>query len=364
MGLRCLYLELRPHREGREYPIVTTVGAALAAAAFGARMRITDPEGEALAMEGLALGLFQRVERAREDGAEGTEERLAVVPLPPSVYRARYADRRGPRGGKSDAERKREERIRRAGKSAPPSEETDDAGEGASVKRIARAIDTHAAAPATADSNRDASRPEAAPVTALVRDGSQEKPVTAPLGGVSLSPPPGDPFRGVPGEGRGDTPNRPTVEERRSWEETGRWALVKLGEGTGKALDASAVGVQWRHLGRVVIDRKIGAEELELVAAWLREVPDAWRKVLPKHRSLLLSVEVILGEKLGNVHTGSGLAALLVAAREWDRRRVRPGPVTATAEASRVGLRATGTDGRSCPDCAREPSGRCGLHGA
>jgi len=364
VGLRCLYLELRPHREGREYPIVTTAGAALAAAAFGARMRITDPEGEALAAEGLALGLFQRVERTREDGAEGTEERLAVVPLPPSVYRARYADRRGPRGGKSDAERKRDERQRRAGKSAPPSEESDDAGEGASVKRIARAIDTHAAAPATADSNRDTSRPEAVPVTAPVRDGSQEKAVTAPPGGVSLSPPPGDPPKGVPGEGRGDTPSRPTVEERRSWEETGRWALAELGEGTGKALDPSAISAQRKHLGRVLIDRKIGGEELDLVAAWLREAPDAWRKVLPKHRALLLTVDALLGDKLDNAHTGSGLAALLTAAREWDRRRVRPGPVTATGEASRVGLRATGTDGRSCPDCAREPSGRCGLHGA
>lgn len=110
MGLRCLYLELRPHRDGREYPLVTTAGAALAAAAFGARMRITDEEGAALAAEGLALGLFELVERAREDGAAGTEERLAVVPLPPSVYRARYTERRGPRGGKGDAERKREER--------------------------------------------------------------------------------------------------------------------------------------------------------------------------------------------------------------------------------------------------------------
>lgn len=363
VALRCLYLELRPHREGREWAIITTVGAALSAAAFGVRMRITEAEAEALAEEGLALGLFGRVTRPCEDG-EGVEERLEVVPLPRSVYRARYADRRGPRGGRSDAERKRDERMRRAGKSAPSPAERDDAGEGASVKRIADVIDHETAAPPAAVSNRDASRTETAPVTGASRDGSQQKPVTAPEGGVSLSPPPGDPPKGVPGEGRGDTPERPTSTMRRSWEETGRWALGKLGERTGRALDATAIKEQWRHLGRVVMDREMGADELELTAAWLREAPEAWRKVLPRHRGLLLTVEALLGDKLDNRHTGSGLAACLVAAREWERRRAGPGPVTVTGDASRGKLRATGTDGRSCLDCAREPSGRCGLHGA
>lgn len=322
VALRILYLELRPHRDAREWAVLTTAGATLAAAAFGVRVQLSAHEADALVAEGLALGLFELRERV-EAGA--VESLLAVAPLPPSVWRARYADRRGPRGGKSDAERQRERRERR--RESSPSAPDSSLPSGDARELGART----ASLPGEAVAGRDLSRPESPVVTASERDRSVIRPVTETGGGVSLSPLPGDPFRGVSGEGGGDTPKiEPQKPQRSTWADEGRRALELLSEGTAKALDASAVAVQWRHLGRALIERKIGPAELELTAAWLRENPGEWRKVLPRAKGLLLTVEHLLGERVDNIHTASGLVALLGAAREWDRRRSRPGPVDAS----------------------------------
>lgn len=347
VGLRVVYLELRPHRDGREWAVVHSVGATLAAAAAGARVHLSGDEAEAMAREGLALGLFEVVERKREDGVESTEERLVVVPLPPSVFRSRYADRRGARGGKSDAERARESRLRRSAKAegaaTTPSEGGDQSHETEAVKRLEASVARGPDAASEVSTSRDVSRPAAAPVTVTSRDVSRSESVTPAPRGVSPPPSPEPPLKGVPGGGERSTPTPTRGEARQGWEETAVKALAVLGEGTGKALDTAATAAQRRHLGRALLERQHTAADLELVAAWLREVPAGWRAVVPGAKSaLVLGVEHLLGERLDNQHTASGLAAMVQAAKVWDRRRVAPAapgpvPVTRTADPSRIG---------------------------
>lgn len=279
VALRIVYLELRPSLRERSWPVVSSRGETLAAAAAGARIRLTEREAEAIAAEGVELGLFDVRSQAREVG-DGEEEVFAVASLPPSVYRARYEGRRGPRGGRSDAERQRERRARLA----------------EPVKPVE-----------TVDERRDQSRD----VTGNV---------TAP--GASPSPPPGSPPKGGSGEGGREAP--PSTAAQR-----GREVLAAL---SCPALDPSAVEPQLRHLGRAVTQRGWSAEQLATVATWLREVPDGWRTALGQ-RAGRLTIEGLLGQRVDNVHTASGLAALMEPATTWSRRRTsttveRPGPAS------------------------------------
>lgn len=331
VGLRIVYLELRGALEERVYPVVTTPGVTLAAAAMGARVRLSEREATELVDEGAGLGLW--VLRARDDGAQ----ELAIASLPPTVYRARYGAKRGPRGGKSDAERAREARAKK---------KADELGAGAGERTSTAPGEERPSAPPSelpADlTTRDASRDVTGNVTAPGRDASRNLSVTPPPPPGPSSPPPGTPPKGGAGEG-GREPRPGEVggggkAEREAFEETGRWTVEKLGEDTAKVFDPAAIRAELRHLGRAVLQRGWGAAELELVAAWWRAEPVAWRTALPGAKgALLVTVAALLGDRIDNHHTASGLAACLAAARAWDRRRAAPpapGPGPARVEAS------------------------------
>ena len=316
-ALQVAFQELRPNLRERVGVITGKESAAdvLQRMAAAVHYYLRVDRAAAILTEGVTRGLFAVKERPRDDGQEGVESVVVIRSLPPSVYRARYEDRRGPRGGLTDAERQQRRRLRQQAPTTPstpdpttpstPDPVTDN------VTETSRSVSPTLAAPPPPDT----------PFRGGVLGGEggervNRKPADGQVNG-SVETDTSSAAISADGQVNGSVETDNTSSAKRTDRQRGQWAVTLLASETATAFCGDASGPELIALGRVVASLGYSADDLTAIAAHWRVAPTSWRNWCPRdaRRAPRCTVGMLLGKKTANQHTGDGLRAAREAAR-------------------------------------------------